>query len=319
MKLTDLIIVFVIITLPFGLMLQIHARNMEQIVNKKVEMNHVLDTAVEDGVTLLVGAGDGKKISLNKDRCLESFYNTLYVNFGIVGDEYAKEKIKGYIPVIVIIDYDGFNTLASETFLGKDGLTRIKPVWQPKKAFSYTRDNFVYGFTIEDYVTVYNTDTGLFMEGKQKDLKGQIADSLLQDETLFDEVRRRTIVETLQKEIGYYINRHNEVAKQYGISYQFSLPVIEDEDWYRTLDDIGMLAFFQGMPMGFEAEYYNNYAFGGAQVIKGDSYYIQADPGSTINYYHREECKLLTIKNLRFNSPRGCALEGAFPCDECKP
>ncbi|PKM51543.1 MAG: hypothetical protein CVV02_06300 [Firmicutes bacterium HGW-Firmicutes-7] len=319
MKLTDLIILFVIITLPFGFILNIHARNMEQIINKKVEMNHILDTATQDGVTVLVGEGDGSKISLNKEKCLESFYNTLYVNFGIVGDQHAKEKIKGYIPVIVIIEYDGYTTLASETFLGKDGFKQIQPVWQPKKVFAYTTDDYIYGFTVEDYITVYNIETGIFLEGRQKDLKEQIESSLLQDEELFDKVRRRTIIETLQREINYYINRHNEVAKHYGLSYQFTLPVIADEDWYRTVDDIGMLVFFQGMPMGIDGAYYNNYALGGAQVIKGEGYYLQADLASGINYYHREDCRLLTQKDLRFNSPKACALEGAFPCDACKP
>lgn len=319
MKLIDLVIVFVILVFPFHLLSEIEYNNLEQATYKKMEMNHLLDTAVEDGVCVLVDRGEGGSVQINKERCVTTFYNTLYLNFGITSDPYAKAKIKGYIPVIVIIDYDGFYLLGNETYLDDEGYTQIQTVWQPKRTFAYTKDQYVYGFTLDDTVTVYDVANAIFYEGKQKDLKNKVATDLLQDDSLFDQVRRRTIIEALQLHINDYINHHNEVARQFGITYQFSLPVIEDEDWYRTIDDVGMLAFFQGMPMGIGAKRYNEFALGGARIVKSDRYYLQVDATKGLTYYHREDCISLSDKSISFNNQSKCALEGAFPCDQCKP
>lgn len=319
MKLTDLVIAFIIIIVPFSLILSFQNKNMERAIQKQIEMNHILDTSVTDGVSLLFEKGDGHKIKINKELCVSTFYNTLFVNLNIISDEYAKTKIMGYIPVIIILDYDGYYSLNCENYYGKNHLEQIHPVWQPKKVYTYKDDTYIYGFTIDDYVTVYRRDTEEFFKGRQQDLKLQLKDCLLNDDQRFEAVRRRTIIETLQDDINRLINQHNEVARQFGISYQFTLPVIEEEDWYQTVDSLGMLVFFQGMPIGIQGAYYNQYAFGGAQVFKSEGYYIQGDADNGLPYYHRSTCERLSDRSLRFITPEECALEGAFPCEECKP
>lgn len=319
MKLIDLVIAFIVIIIPFNLINMYQNKNMEQGIKLQVELNNILDTAVDDGVSLLVEKGDGHKIVLNKEGCIYTFYNTLFMNMDISSDEYAKAKVMAYIPVIIILDYDGYYALTCETFLDEKQNKMIKPVWYPKRSYTYSDESYVYGFTIDDFVTIYSNDTKAFIEGKQKDLKKQINSDLLQDDQLFDEVRRRTIIETLQEDISYMINKHNEIAKQFGISYQFSLPVIEEEDWYQSVDNIGMLVFFQGMPIGIERNYYNHYAFGGSQLLKGDGYYIQENFSSGLLYYHRKDCQSLTDRSVRYTTPQECALQGAFPCERCKP
>ncbi len=319
MKLIDLVILFVLITLPFQMISDIRANNLEAVTYKKMVMNRLIDTAVEDGVACLVDRGEGSSVLINKEKCVDAFLNTLYINFGILDDPHAKGKIAGYIPVIVIVDRDGFYFYANETYHDDDGYSLISQVWHPKTTFAYTKNQYVYGFTLDDEVSVYDLATGIFYEGRQGELKGQVPAELLQDDVLFDQVRRRTIIETLQREVNDYINHHNETARQYGITYQFALPVIEDETWEQTIDDVGMLAFFQGMPMGIGSSYYNQYGIGGAQLIKGERFYLQADVSNGLTYYHREDCALLTDKSKSYNHQSQCALEGAFPCDICQP
>lgn len=318
MKLIDLVIVFIIIIVPFCVITIFQNKSMEQFIQKQIEMNHILDAAVTDGVAVLVENGDGYKIVINKELCVSTFYQSLFVNLNITLDEYAKTKIKGYIPVIIILDYDGYYALSLESFKGEDDLDRLQPIWQPKKVYAYQDDAYIYGFTMDDFVTVYCKNTDEFHQGRLMDLKPKVCDSLLSDEQLFDEVRRRTIIETLQDDISRLINEHNEVARGFGITYQFTLPVIEEEEWYQTVDNIGMLVFFQGLPTGIEGTYYNQYAFGGAQILKGEGYYIQ-EAGNGLPYYHRDSCTELSEKNLYFRTPEECALEGAFPCEICKP
>lgn len=293
--------------------------NLEEISYKKMVMNRIIDTSVEDGVSCLIERGKGSSVKINKEKCVDAFLNTLYLNFGITDDPYAKTKIAGYIPLIVILDKDGLYLYANETYKDIQGYSMISAIWQPKITFAYTKNQYVYGFTLENEVSVYDRSTGLFYEGKQTDLKNEITADLLQDDLVFDQVRRRTIIETLQRVVNDTINHHNESARQYGITYQFTLPVIEDEVWEQTIDDVGMLAFFQGMPIGIDDAYYNEYALGGARLIKAEGYYIQADPSNGLPYYHRANCILLTDKSKRYNRQSQCALEGAFPCDQCQP
>jgi len=93
---------------------------------------------------------------------------------------------------------------------------------------------------------------------------------LLNDEDEFDQVRRRTIVDTLQENIAYYINEHNVYTKELDVTYTFHLPIIDQEDWYNTVDDISILAFFQGYPYRMADEVYHEYAFVGARLNRND-------------------------------------------------
>ena len=48
-----------------------------------------------------------------------------------------------------------------------------------------------------------------------------------------------------------------------------SLPLIEYEEWYRTIQDISMLVLFQGYPYGNSITgTYNRVAIGGARIAK---------------------------------------------------
>lgn len=319
MKLIDLIIIFVLITMPFQMLEELKSDYIDQAAFKRIEMNRIIDTAAIDGAAVLIKSSDKEHIEIDKDKCISTFYNTLLINLNILDDDYAKAKIMAFIPVIAIVDYDGFYLLTQETYKDETGYEEIKPIWQPKEYYTYKSGQYVYGFTLDDEVTIFDTSNKKLYKGKQKDLKNVISADLLQDEVIFDQVRRRTIIEALQNKISYYMNHHNEIAKEYGVTYKFSLPTIENDDWARTVDDIGILAFFQGMPIGIDGKYYNCYALGGAQVMKSDRYYVQVDTGSGLPYYHREDCPLLTDKSRSYNSPEQCALEGAFPCDYCKP
>jgi hypothetical protein len=89
------------------------------------------------------------------------------------------------------------------------------------------------------------------------------------EENSFEEERRRVIISLLKERMTYFMNHHNRIAKFYGINYEFTLPQIEKEEWYRSIDDVGMIVFFQGYPYGgSERGYYNRVLIGGARVRK---------------------------------------------------
>ncbi|WP_066497536.1 hypothetical protein [Abyssisolibacter fermentans] len=318
MKITDLAILFVIITFPFVFLLNLRCDNLELAAYKKMELNRVLDCAVEDGVNDLVNVGGDKRVVISKDRALQSFYNSLFINLDVIGNEIAQRKITGYIPVIAVVDYDGFYILSNDEYADKDGYKIISPMWKEKMPYSKVYENYVISFTLNENVKIYDILTGEYYSDSYKDLKSTISSEIIQNDSLFEEVRRRTIIEALKREINYRINKHNEVARQFGITYNFSLPVINDEDWYNTVDDISMIVFFQGFPIGVGNERYNSYALGGARVVKPIKFYIQTDV-SGLEYYHKDGCPKLKTKSIAEESQINCAKKGALPCPVCKP
>lgn len=301
------------------MMSNIKTRSMESTVFNKLLIDQIVDTAVSDAVSSMVEGIHNNRVIINKDKAIESLYNTLFINFNVMQDKVAQRRILGYLPIIIVVDYDGFYSLVHDEYIGEDGYRRIEPIWQPKMSYAYSDGTYVYSFTLDHYLSVYDINSGQFYVGLQEELKEEISSDIIQDNKTFDEVRRRTIINAIEKKMVCGINEHNQIASQYGITYKFSLPVIEKEDWYRTIDDSGMIVFFQGIPLSMDGEYYNSFALGGAMVTKTSNYYIQEDKDSGISYYHREGCSELTNSSIVMTSREKCAISGAYPCDTCKP
>lgn len=327
MKITDLAILFIIIILPFLLLLDINVTNAEEALYRKVEINRKLEAAVEDGAAELVEVGGDKKVKINKENAAQAFLNSLYLNFNIFENDIEKKRLKGYIPCIVVIDYDGYYVLSNQEYIGSDGNKEVSLVWSPKRNYSYYDwdTGYVYIFTLDNSLTVYDRYGDIFYEGTLDQIQDMIDahilwDShILNDDVMFQQVRRRTIIEALRRDINYSINKHNDIARLYGITYNFTVPTIEEEEWYRTIDDVGMIAFFQGIPIGVTGENFNNFALGGARIVKTPKYYVQEDSLTNIKHYHREDCSLLYTTSEVIDTRKEAAKNGYLPCKECRP
>ncbi|ANX01231.1 hypothetical protein CSTERLE_06440 [Thermoclostridium stercorarium subsp. leptospartum DSM 9219] len=319
MKITDMAVLFVSIALSFALMLRIKNDNLKNAEYKSMILNRYLDTAVEDASNAMIVRGMDNKIFISREKAVEAFFTTLYVNFGIMHDEMAKDVLKAYIPVIVLIDYDGYWVYSAESYKNINGEIIQEMVWKPKKPYFHEKKGFVYLFTLDDYVKVFDTINKVFYEGRREELTSALPfDTLICDFDLFEEVRKRTIAESIKKDVNIAINKHNKYAKTYGIAYHFSPPSISDGNWQRNIEDIGILAFFQGIPVGIRGERFNSYALGAARIIRKNYYFIQQDING-IYYYHRENCPIITEKDTIYDNRRECALLGAFPCHICNP
>lgn len=319
MKITDLAILFVIIVLPFNLINYLKIGDVKSSSFRTIEINRILDTAIQDGTAKLVEVGANNRVIINKERAVQAFFNSLYVNFDVLDNSVLQRKISGYVPVIVIVDYDGYYVISQETYKNSDSYSEIKHVWKPKKMFSYSDDIYVYTFTLDDHITVYNTLTKAFYKGDYHDLKGKFASNVINDDTFFQQIRRKTIIENIKGDVNYCINKHNDIALKYGITYHFSVPSISNEDWYRTINDVGMLAFFQGLPISTSGERFNSFALGGARIVKGPKYYVEVNATTGVKHYHRESCTILTTMDTVLNSRQECAKNGYFPCIVCNP
>ena len=317
MKLTNLAILFFIIELTLITIMDLRTNNLTAVNNKKIEYEKALDSAIEDGVVDLVEVDSKRKLVLNKETAVNQYYESLFANFGVIGNEQGENRLKGYIPLILVTDTDGFYINYSDTY-ETNGEVLLGQKWTEKMPYAYQDKSLIYKFTLGTYLTIYDTSAKVIYEGEYRDLKPQLPDSLLANQETFDTIRRNAIIGAIEKCMNYYINQHNRIAEQFGITYQFWLPQIDKTDWYRTIDDISMLVIFQGYPyQAAGRETYNRYSLAGARITKSRIYYITE--GNGIKNYHRGDCQPVNTSGLAYYTKEECALEGAYTCPECRP
>lgn len=319
MKITNSAIICTLILYPLFTILTIKSNNLHQAIQLEIQYNTAMEAAVQDGArSLLLNEGQEnevtyeslKNVPLNKEQAVDAFLRTLYLNFDVLDDPIAQHVFGSYLPVIAIVAYDGIYLYALDEFTDKDGRMEMRHVWQPKIPFSYVdaSGNSI-AFTLDDYVYVYEPSVGRWSEGLRQEIVDSVHIPWLNDAELFEGIRRSTIIQTLQRELEQQINRHNTYVSRYGITYTFTLPIISEEDWNNTIDDVGMIAFLQGIPLG--PYHYNHFAFGASRLVKKHVYY-----GTTLDgrrYYFRSDCPYSYQVQETFSSPRDAASEGYFP------
>jgi hypothetical protein len=298
-------------------------------LTKELEMryNAAIDTAVIDAAKALkfnvnqdkeAQYESAKKINVNVEEAIQAFWNTLYLNFEARDDSILGGVLQRYVPAVVVIGYDGYYLYTIDKFRNDNGENEERHVLQPKKPYAYVDANGnSLSFTLDDFVTVYEKSTKTWHYGKRDELAPECPTvPLLQNAETFDQVRRITIVNAIQNDLQYFINYHNEHAKRYGISYTFTLPYITQEEWNNSIDDVGVMAFIQGLPIGKTT--YNHYALGGSRLIKRSEIKGAVDKNTGVKYYFRNECRsIFTSTDYEiletYTNEKEAAAAGYFP------
>ncbi|MFD1736218.1 hypothetical protein ACFSCX_06525 [Bacillus salitolerans] len=325
MKIINLSIVFVMMLSPviFGLNLKESRVAKAQQLTTQYKM--ALTAAVQDASFSLLQnveqEGESyyfsqKFAKTNNDEALKTFFHSLYMNFGIDQNPVAQGVLQTYIPVISIVDYDGFFIYAFDDYTNSNGMIETKHLPRPKIPFEYTdgQGNII-SFTLDEWVVAYEASTQKWREGMRSEVAVELPSiSLLQNPAEFERERRQVILSKIQEQLEYYINRHNTYAKRYGITYTFTLPVLSQEDWENTIDDIGIISFIQGYPLGGGYEF-NNFALGGSRIAKKPV--IIGTTIGGVKYYYREDCGLSHPVEEILYSRKEAASKGYFPlkCD----
>lgn len=313
MKISHLSIIFVFVFICFMIPHFYEADTVQAVTGRQIVYNQALDNAVADAVISLVERDSRQQIIVNKELARERFFASLYSTLGIMGGE-KKKEMEGYIPVLLVTDTDGFYLyyqmeLPDKTVYGN---------WTEKQPYEAVLQGRIFSFTLDDYLKIYDPATKQYMEGKYQDLaKVYPEERFLQNSQAYDQMRRDCIITRVKEQMKQAINHHNRIAGHFGISYNFTLPNISTEDWYRTIDDVSFMAVFQGYPYGHGPGYYNRYAVGGARIRKTDYFYLSSD-GEGL-WYHRSDCSVAKDMAKPFYSKEDCAKEGARACQVCSP
>jgi len=162
-------------------------------------------------------------------------------------------------------------------------------------------------------------------------------------EALLKQKRREVIINVITSELNFAVNKHNHYASIAGIQYAFSFPFTTKDEMYRYVEDIGMLAFVQGISVG--NKYLNYKSYGGSSLGLSTKYYVSTPniPNGSkypINLYHKDvNCPEYKVSNHANITPEfvntkqqaaslkasvlsgGISVyyQGFYPCPICKP
>ena len=96
------------------------------------------------------------------------------------------------------------------------------------------------------------------------------------DSSTFNENRISVIRRTIQTTLNAAIANYSSMA-----NYEFVMPILSEEDWDRLVNNVSMVSFMQGIPIG--SKYYNNYCIitnnNNKEVVQKDSIYIITNDG----------------------------------------
>lgn len=320
MKITDWIIIYLIIIFPLLVFTQWRSEDTNTFAKLNNRYDGAMTVASQDAVDQLrlnvkpnyESGYDSKKFSrVNKEAAYDTFIRTLAINLESE-DSVTKDLLARYVPVFAVLEYDGLSMNVYQKFENENEKL-LDRVWLPKIPFAYhdTIGNII-NFTLDDQITVYDVGLDEWISGDRRELllDEDITIDLLHDEDLFERIRRDTIVNLLQENFAYQINEHNVYTKNLGITYTFALPLIPQEDWYNTVDDVSIFTFFQGFPYERGSGTYNQYALAGSRLIKQDAYYA-----TTVNskkVFYAESCDYDYPVIEVYSSKKAAASEGYF-------
>lgn len=113
-------------------------------------------------------------------------------------------------------------------------------------------------------------------------------------ESTFNQHRIAVIKNAIETNLMAAINSYNSNAS----SFSYALPKLGEEDWDRVVNNVCMISFMQGMPLG--TKYFNDYVVipndKNNEFVDNDSLYLITNDGK----YHMPNCPYL-VENISSN------------------
>lgn len=114
----------------------------------------------------------------------------------------------------------------------------------------------------------------------------------LVSDSIFNNHRLAVIRKSIETSLNTAISNYHSTTL-----YDYAMPKMSDDDWYRVLNNVSMVTFMQGMSIGYG--YYNNYSIVtnnvNKETVKAENIYIVAGEGDS-REYHQPGCKELLEK-----------------------
>ena len=141
----------------------------------------------------------------------------------------------------------------------------------------------------ESYLSEYTGNSKIFATSGKSENDPMLSSSVFNNHRIA--IIRKSIETNLTTAIANY-------NTQSGSNYEYVMPIINDIDWYKIVNNVSIAAFMQGIPIG--QKYFNNYSVitntKNEEVINSQSIYIlERTDGGNLEY-HQAGCEKLLEK-----------------------
>ncbi|MDD6208428.1 MAG: hypothetical protein PUB10_07925 [Clostridiales bacterium] len=256
MRLHDWAVLFCGVFLVFALKQDMEHELHEAMTRRQIFYNQVLDHAVMDAAWNMVISDDGTLFEYPRKEVVKRFYDSVYLGAGVMENPYKKQELSQMIPVLIIMENDGFYTVVNEDGSGE------------KISYEKKYGEWKVIYQVNGLVQVEQESTGFYQMGTYEEVAPLISEPEWESFDSYEAERRKVIVDSLTNSINETMNEKNRIARKTGAVYQFRFPVIKKEEWYRTIDHPGVFAVFQGYPFALSDNRYERIAVAGARLVK---------------------------------------------------
>lgn len=336
MKIQHLTILFAAILFAIMLIFDIKTSTLNRVLEEKEKMDAAMNTAIDDSVDTMSESYTKRSLMNSREEGMSAFFLSLYSSLGITSDVVSQQKLREYMPVIVITDNEGLYVFFHDEYVTSTGISTLSMRWSERFPYTYEDDYFIISFTMGDTIKLYDKQHLLFSDNVCREIdvhEFQVMDEgiafrrehpdyfLLNDESFYL-VKKSTIIQTINEKMKYYINAHNSIAVQYGITYEFAMPVVDELVMLRSVEQPGIIVVFQGYPIRGTSYYYNRVEVAGASIYKEDTYYLEEKGWYKV--YHVASCEevgtnpYIDTSDVYYNV-RDCVEQGAYACEKCCP
>ena len=264
---------------------------------------------IDNQETGATGEGDYRYIFYNNDKIYQdhdSNGNLLYNEDGTPRIFWYQNYMKTYVNDQAIREYARDCNMMSTSAFDYYYEAREFSIWARENLGSITQANTI---MVEDGVTTVGNNQNYLSENTGNEpifYADKDNDPMLSSST-FNNHRLAVIRKSIETSLNTVISNYRSTTL-----YDYAMPVMTYDDWYKILNNVSMVTFMQGMSIGYR--YYNNYAIItnniNKEVVKAENIYIVAKENGTNNReYHQPGCEEL-ISGVRDGS---LTIVGAYP------
>lgn len=311
------------------------SREYIAVQEERTYLDQCFDRAVDTATKELI-RDEISTLASNKNQAAETFFLSMQTSLGISVNSYEMQKLYFYVPFIAILDETGFYINYSDIIKNDSGIKKYVKRWTNRIPYSYEDNDFIYLLSLNDIITIY--EKGSFLsenygvktldftmeeicsEERYAIFRERYPGNFLLQKEQFELKKQEIIIKIIEEYVNYYIYNHNNIAKEFGIQYEFTFPTTDDSEWQRTLMSSSMLILFQGYPLvSGDFSFYNRYSISGASLRKEELYYLEEKAGYYI--YHNYNCESIQAieSEIACQTISECASYGAYACPICFP
>lgn len=317
MNLTRMALIFLLITIPFMMISYMDTLALQKSEQAKQQYTELINNAINDGAIALQQTteyidsdGSNKHIYIDVEGVVDTVLNSYHYGFNAISpSDYI--RLDQHLLALVIIGYDGFYIYGTREVTDPSGNKVLGPIISEKYFYTYEDSDYRMQVTLDDYVTVLDKHTLI----ESKGVIGEISALPTGITALaYEEQRLKVIRDTIASELSYTVSYHNRYTESLGVIYEFYLPLGNNNAWAGDIEDVGVMAFFQGHPLG-GGQTLEMMAFSQGEVMLQDRVVGYIDVSGNPYYCDGTCTHVITDPEVKvFASAREAAMEGFYPC-----